>query len=387
MILLFTSFTSANDKRPLYKRDFLNLCCEPIGANLSFAYRQKWIPSGTVFQKSVNKRGRIEYQDALIVLCEEVRDESTIYRYHPVRRAKIIEVSEEHGYHTIRFTLNEFFDYSREKNHALGVFQDYITAKQEHPGGVTPCWVRMDDDEQLAVESPPLAWRPQGKDFCARWLPLVDHFRGLSEFSDVVFFCVQEGSGGPPVFFFEAIPKDELGRATYRVRSGTSHKVIVSLQGWNHFDYEEPQLTVNEAMASVSGPFLRQRSAGVEADFQVTFKRSFQPEVSTLCLKVARVAASPVTSPYTVHSPQIQVLVKSGVSWGFLATAVVSLALGGLLAVITPPYIHETASVLGSDLASGLRGHKLKVFIATKALAFILLAVGTFLGFNKLPIK
>jgi hypothetical protein len=379
-------FTRPKNDRPLYKRDFLNACCDPIGAKTDFAYRDAWIPKNTSFEKTSGKAGTDKYQDALIVLCEKTGEAEPIFRYHPVRHAKIVEVSREHGYRNVCLELQEFFDY--ESAGELNLFQQYIMRTEEHPGGGERSWVRAEGSLRGTGDSAAAPWTPSITDFSAtRWLPLVEHLRGLGELSDVVFFCVQETPGGPPSFLFASRPVEKRGATIYKVRSGTTHSVILDLQGWNDLKYGLPELKLNETVAAVSGPFLRQRSAGIEARFHVAFRRSFQQESSMLSLKIPTLPASPPASGNDIQSPQLQVLVNAGVSWGILTTAVLMLALGGLLAVITPAFVDEVAALLRPDLANCLKTNKLTVFILSKALSFVLLAGGTFLGFNKLPFK
>lgn len=396
MILLFTA---PNDDYRLYKRDLLNVCCEPNDAYMQFAYKYERVP------ENLRSGERLKKQTALVVLCEAVSKKPPFYTYHPIRIGKIVgKPKSEHESLNIIFSLQRFFDYKRYGQEPgierfMELFQQYILRKGEHPGGAQPYrWIREDDELINGREPDADPWLPARSDFSdSTWMSLVHHLRTCEGLQDADFFSIQkpDAFGGSPAFLFSArrkyflFPvkaKYKIGRATYKVSGGRSHRLVLSIPFVEKAKYPKPKLDINERVASVSGPFLRQRGSGIEADFEVVLKRSFQQETSMLELTLE----GDPEQPNRVKAPEIQALIIVTVPWILLSFAVILLAIGGILAVISPASLDELSTVTGingTGFGTWLKDHKLLAFTISKAIAFLSLALGTFLGFNKLPFK
>ena len=374
MILLFTS---SNDDYPLYKRDLLNVCCEPSGANMQFAYKHERI------SKDLRSGKNMKDQGVLVVFCETVSKKAPFYTYHPIRLGKIVkDPNSEHGSLNITFELQGFFNYEKYRQ-GSGIddftdkFQQYILKDDKHPGGKEPyCWVRKEKDELNEHEGgSDSGWQPATSDFSDNgWLPLVRHLRECEGLKDATFFSIQKKDtfGGSPVFLFSRTPKYQASSATYKVNGGRQHTIVLYLPFVDKTSYPQPELKIRDTVASVSGPFLRQRSFGIEADFEVVFKRSFQQEISMLELRLPREPGPPIL----IKAPEFQSLIIVRVAWLYLLVAVFLLAVGGILAVISPAFIDElakTGGIMGTKIGNWLEAHKLAAFILTKILSFLAL--------------
>jgi hypothetical protein len=344
MILLFT--TLAPD-RPLYKRDLLNVCCEPVGAAITFGYKTKWIAE--------NLRSASSLQDkiAAIIFCEHA--EGASFTYHPLRSARISAVRTEYEALTLDLELGGFFNYERDKKQIDDVihrFQEYVRSSDARPD----VSLRSEDRRYVRWESD---W--DASDWSGTWLSLVNHIRRRVGVEDATFIGTDSSSAadaGPGALLPQC--RYESGRAIHRVLGGSSHEItlrVISPKG----EYLLPELTIKDTVASVSGPFVRQRSADVEATFVLTFKRSFEAETSMLMVRV------PPGAPNTLRSPELRAEVHVDIRHSTLYAAIALLVLGSLLESI--------------DFKDPWRTSAIKVGGAA------LLAIGAYIGFRKLPIK
>lgn len=411
MLLLFTS---ANADRPLYTRDLLNVCCDHHGATIQFGYRKKWVPpSLNYYLPAGSPELWTEYQSAMIIFCETlVRRRAggrpvlrarrparrrgrlapapapaavDLYTYHPVRLAKIVGARDEQDSVTFLLELRQFFDYGESWTaDRQAEFQAYVKGSPEHPDG--GLWVREDADLADGREAQPEPWRPTRADFSEEgWARLAAYMGRLKGLRGLTFFSVQHVNtfGGPPAPIFQRGPADPV-RNRYDVKGGSRHRISLHVLEGGKADFRAPEMQIDAGVASVSGPFLRQRSYGMGADFEVSFKPSFQQEVRMLLLRVA----PPSDSALKVLSPELQALVRVNVPWGKLLLAVALLAVGGIFAIISPGFIEELSKLLsGDDPHYWLQRHKVMVFTLTKIVALVSLGYGTYLGFNKLPFK
>lgn len=394
MILLFTS-----SNKELYKRDLLNICCEASGTHVQFAYKYEWIPA------ELQSGNEMTGQDVLVVFCEPFSKQPPYYRFHPIRLGKIVGAPHtEYESLNITFALGGFFSY---KGYAaqdfIEWFQNYILRSAQNPGNKDKprCWVRKEEnllDGDGANRPDP--WLPCKSDFLdTEWLPLIGHFRTREGLKDATFFSIQkqDSFGGAPACLFSVAPKYVSGSATYTVKGGSRHTLVLHIPFIRSDAYPKPELKLEENVASVSGPFLRQRSDGLQADFEVVFKRSFQQQMSMLELRASGgdaesdklvLPGGSAASPDKTVSPEFQALIIVGVPWGLLLLAVALLAFGAIVAVTEPEHINQLAETPGfasTWLGDLVKDHKVLTFFVVKGLAFFAIGGGTFLGFNKLP--
>lgn len=366
MILVFTS---VKDGRPWYKRDLLNVCCEAQGTRIQFAYRIGWVA------ENLRSPEQLKGQEALIVFCERKSSGGRLFTYHPVRQAKIVDPNPEFDTMTLSLELRGFFDYDRyrgQMDNLVEKFQTYVTQSEEQPTPSDPAKARF-----VRVES---VWEKAA--FTESWTPLIDHVRNLDGLNDSIFFCVQNRSefGGPPSPLFPN-PVADRNKTTYVLKSGASYEVSLHVIEGSQATFQDPELVVKDAVGSVSGPFVRQRSAGLQADFVLRCKRSFEEDTCMVSLRVPR------SQPNSVRSPEIHALLKLGVRKGILLVAVSMLTIGGFLVSLTPDLASDLAHWVGGDDTSWIAVHRFSVSALSKLLGLAALAIGSYIGFRKLPSK
>jgi hypothetical protein len=368
MILVFTS---VKEDRPWYKRDILNVCCEREGAQIQFAYKNEWIPDDI--------RNQLDGKGALIVYCERKESEAKsgvstgYFTFHPVRAAKITKATPEFATTTISLRLGNFFDYESDAVRIPAMidgFQQYIIKAADNPNNKSAArFVRQ--------ESP---WDKAR--FCNSWMPLVQHFGNLEGLDDSLFFCAQQRGkfGGPPYQLFPA-PNDQESRTVYALRSGAEYELSLQIVAGAKAKYQDPAVTVKESLAAVTGPFVRQRSAGLQADFIVQCKRSFQEETGMLSIAV------PPVTPSTFRSPQMNVLINLSVRRWLLIAAVSLLTVGSFFVSTTPDAVNELASFVSGSRYNWTSDHKDWISNVIKLIGLCMLAGGSWIGFRKLPSK
>lgn len=363
MILIFTS---VRVNRPLYKRDILNVCCEPPDSQVQFAYQLKWVA-----QPLRSSPQALKDKDALIVYCERTDDPNNYFSFHPVRRAVIAAANAEAEFLTLSLKLGDFVDYAAygdDVGDVIGRFQALVTDGQtDHPNNTTKS-AKGEAKARFVREHE--RW-PEAK-FSKEWVSLVSYLDDIDGMNDAVFFCVQDRNkfGGAPVPLFPN-PANEDNPTSYLLKSGGSYGVSVFLM-WGHgAKYRDPELVVKESLASVSGPFVRQRSSGFQADFFLQCKRSFDAESGMLTLRVPAEAN-------IFDSPVADVLIKLSPRKGILALAVGLLTVGGLFISLTPEILGQLPLIRFIEPRDWLS-------LVFKIVGVIMLGVGSYVGFRKLP--
>jgi len=339
MILIFTS---AKDGRPYYMRDLLNVCCAPSGRIITFGYRNKWVA------KNLQSAGKLNGKDALIIFSERDTSAPRRFHYHPIRWAKILEATTESGSLTIPLQLAGLFDYQKyggQPPTSMTVFG------QNEPSG--------DGQATPSVETHQAALVREYKDcdkndFSGEWLPLVEYMSRLEGLKCCTFFREIEGrltgSKIPPL---SSTATSEPGKLQYTVKAGKSYQMTYKVFFGEGAAQNPMSIGVCEKVASIGGPFVSQWSSGFEASFVINFSRSFESETSMLSVTV------PPQTEGKKEAPEIHALLKVKVPWYVLVVAIVGMVLGTWLISLQPEWLKLSGALL--------------------------LAGGSYLGFQKLP--
>jgi hypothetical protein len=354
MILLFTTVDA---KSPFHKRDLLNVCCEAKGAPITFGYHHKWIAS-TIQPDS------LWGQEALIIF-NEVLSVTNEFRFHPLRLARIARAADDYDAVALELDLGEFANYKRDEAEVekfLAAFTAYVKLG-DHPRpkttGETSVYVRQQSD----------AFDPSA--FNGEWLPLVEHMRKREGLSDSTFMAARPTDKTtvlPSTLMDKCVYRN--GRSTYKIVGGQSRELAFRMIVGSKANAVLPELIIKDSVASVSGPFLRQQSSGFEARFVLTFGRSFQEQSAMLSVRMPLVKTNEAMS---YVSPEHQAHVELKISHFTLWTAIVLLVVGAFLQSLTP------------DQLTNVPMKPNWVFV--KVVASLMIGVGAFLGFRKLPIK
>jgi hypothetical protein len=352
MILLFTAVDA---KRPYHKRDLLNVCCEARGAPIRFGYRKRWISTNV-------PQGKLTGCQALIVFTEVLIDVDT-FRFHPVRLADITRSTDEYDAIALDLELGEFANYERDTaqiNAFLQRFAQYVDQSDRPQPKTTDkpsFYVRSETD-----------FDPKG--FGGNWTSLVDHMRQREGLRDATFIASAgaDGTSTLPAPLLDGCVYRN-GRATYEVTSGQTREIALRLVPGAAAKTTLPELIIKDAVASASGPFVRQHSSGFEGRFVLAFARAFQEETAMLSV---RMPLDRTDESIAFVSPELDALVRLKVSRFTLWVAIILLVVGSVVQSFTPEQI-ERASWLPWPLL--------------KMVGALMMAAGAFLGFRKLPFK
>jgi hypothetical protein len=370
-------FTRVMDKRPLYKRDILNVCCFASGGTVQFSYRK------TLVAKSLRGGGEdtLLGKEALIVFCEVARGSNNVSRYHPVRKAKIKAAQWDDDSVTMQLELGDFFDYGKYGSdeaieRQLKDFAEHIKTSEEQP---TP----PNGKERIYVNDEPQWPRLV---FTTKWVSLVPHMRTLEGINDAIYFCLQERNtkhAGPTLHLHKKHRSDGSG-TTYCFKSGTSKDVELHAFWASNLDIQKhlPIVEITDNVAKVLGPAVEQSSAELRIRYTLQFKRTLQNETSMLTIKV------PSSQPNQIISPEYQAMVEVNVSRLMLYSTIALLTFGSVFISVGPDYAKGVLGYfLGVDANNFWIERPLLIPNICKSLGIALFAVGSFLGFNKLPFK
>jgi hypothetical protein len=348
MILLFTS---AREDRPYHMRDLLNVCCGPTGTEIQFGYVKKWVA------ENLKSGERLKGQDALIIFCERDPGGAKIFNYHPIRLAKITVVNCESDSLTIMLQLAGLFDYEKYASkiaQRMAEFEQYVLSSEDQPTPSAkthhPSFVREDKD-----------W--DKNDFSGKWLPLVEYVGHLQGLKSCIFFRELEtslpGSKMPPLYSRKST---EAGKLQYSVEAGKSYRATYRLLFGEGAIQRPLEIVVSDKVASVGGPFMSQWSSGIEESFVLNFTSSFVSGISTLSVKVSPQIAG------KIEAPEIQALLKVNVPWYVLPSAITLMTLGSLFISWQPEQVGN-------------------FILLTKGAGLFAMALGSYIGFRKLPFQ
>lgn len=338
MILIFTS---AKDGRPYYMRDLLNVCCEPSGRIITFGYRNKWVA------KELQAVANLDGKDALIIFSERDAGDAHRFRHHPIRWAKIIKPASECGSVTIPLQLAGLFDYQKYDG------QPPASMTEFGPNGSSA------DGQASPAATHPAALVREYKDcdksdFSGAWLPLAEYMSHREGLKSCTFFHEQEGGlPGSKIPPLSSTATSEPGKLQYTVEAGKSYQMTYKVFFGEGAAQKPMSIGVDEKVASIGGPFVSQWSSGFEATFVINFNRSFESETSMLSVTV------PPQTEGKKEAPEIQALLKVKVPWYVLVVAIIGMVVGTWLISLQPEWLKLSGALL--------------------------LAGGSYLGFQKLP--
>jgi len=380
--------------RPQYKRDILNVCCTPHGFRIDFGYRKQHV-SDEVWNDQAHLKGR----RALILFCEprQVGSASAL-QFHPIRTARIGLPRREHEALTIPLILGHFYNYGRyqpdvrrklESERSEGKLDDLtnLFLKEFDPprpksGGKYATYAIQDLLPELDAPGT----------FTDRWQSLVEHVHRLADLSDCEFLWL-EGSDtkASPGLFLQ--PSEETSQE-YVVPAGSTQRVRATVLPGSESVGRRPEIEVTGEVAVVGGPMLRQHSSGLDAEFVIRFKRSFEddrgllrlwvnPAASSLSQTASSASGGAVSAINAalagVCSPEFVASVRIKPPKTAFAVAVLLVALGTLITGIGADIPKEWGGAYAS--------HALSYAFAAKTLGALMLAVGAVIGFRKLPLK
>lgn len=321
ILLLFTS-----NARPLYRRDLLNVCTWPRGAQIRFCYDKDWITDDA---KPKIAKGAL----VLIIYCElkktytfgtEKREISGNLRFCPVRKAEIVAVKYVDGALLVDLKLGDFFK-PDEKDNQPGPqhsFQDYILSLPGNP-----------DTSEKRKRRYLLSGSGVGVGslaYTADCLPIINYARRLNGLKDCYFICgldseilekgktataSPEPASNLPVIVNVIEPKYCFPQHEFRneknwhtLKAGKDYRVrLLVIPGKDASPDKVPKLSIEETIPTVSvlGPFVKQNPFGFRTDFIVRCKNSLAEEWGAFFVK-----ANPADEKEVYKSSEIFGLIK-----------------------------------------------------------------------------
>lgn len=387
MLILFTRLS---ENRPYYKRDLLNICCLAAGERVHFGYKRAHVPE-TVW----SDREKLAGDTVLFVFAEAVSASEAgnapaagpgvqatptasaapeTFVFHPVRLGKVEHARDEHGALAVEISLGEFFDYSDDKQDRdtnIAKFRKELEELKEKPGKNYVCRV---DSQRWTL--------PATK----RWSALARHMLRLPPLSNAVFFCVDSPPGdskSEPDVPCALVPKmtHAAGRNDASLSGGHEYVVTLRLMFGDKATHQPPEVDFSSGLGSVSGPFVRQRSAGAQVDYVLHTKRVLQTEIGMLSIRIPDGAPS---SARAVLSPELSVLIRIKANSARLFGLSAAFAAGTFVVSTPVDQLSQLARALGFDSTIGADHW---AYWVTRIFGAALVLGASLYGFGRLPLK
>jgi hypothetical protein len=377
-VLQFFVSTPPPEKRPYYKRDVLNLCCDPAEETATLAYQERWV-SQDVIGRVGDSRGLKSFP-AQVIFCEHKPLGNKAYEFHPIRHAvATCSPLPNQKLFTFELVLGLFADQAAfnpaTMNQALQAIPDHPNQTPvDGKTGSGAKFVRIVNENTFDI----------GK--TDDWEALVRTFAKLQGLKDCLFFtCVDREATHRPicfpgsrreraaprwnVFHERTLPRSSYWRELKAVR-GRSREVFVYGIAGSEAAFASPEMSVRDAVATVSGPLVRQHQAGFLSYYRVDFRGGWDTETSLLKIAVAR-DSEDKNGLINFRGPEVVVHVVSKASmW---STGLVVFLLTAGMAVSSGPEFFANALSLPTWVI--------------KAVGIVSFALGGLIGFRKLPIK
>jgi len=330
---------------------------------------------------------------ALIVFCEKQNGSSV--RNHPLRAARATPTGQGDAL-AFSLRLGEFFNYG-DSGHALEQFvaalhEAQVVLPQAVPGGK---YVTFSSPEQAAALTNRAVLTND-------WDQLVEHVRELQGLGNSYFIRLLESSGdrSRPRLFVDR-PNARNGE-DYEVKAGSIHRISVMVVPGKAAAGHQPDIEVTGDIATPSGPMVKQLDLGVEAQFVVRFRRSFESRGGMLRLwmgsqplaesrmlpqSASENVAESLADEEAGAGPRAFDEVSSICSPEYVAQVTVLPPWGTFLGALSLVALGTVITSFDKDLAIelGLAFPLATVFLA-KALGALMLSLGAIFGFKKLPL-
>ena len=170
-------------------------------------------------------------------------------------------------------------------------------------------------------------------------------------------------------------------KPAYKLRSGKAYQIILQLFQRKNGEFLYPKITISEAIASITGPFLRQAPPELEVDFIIYCKKTFDIEPTRLSIFV------PPDSPNVFQSPVFDFIADVRRSLGHIILFFLSIMVGLILISTRQDYITSVGAWFSCPIKQFLTAHGLLISTVSKALGAIILALANFIALRKLPTK
>lgn len=369
MLYLFTT-----TYRHLFKRDLLNVCCKNEGEIIRFGYSKKYIDP-TILKENQS----IINRQALVVFLEYRGKE---YIPHPIRQVTIkgFEPNSDVDHSaTVDIELGNYFDYSDSDEQiasTLENFNQFFSAIEDHPKPKEMfksgnSYFFLEADHVFNSITPKMALQCSNS---IQWIRLYKHLKKINSLENLIFFRqVEDMDKKNPFIKLDLSDKNTKPAPNQiQMRSGQNYRVVFEVI---FGDKEAIPIFLKSDSINIFGPYQKQKNDSIiESTYIISTPRSYQRSNSMLSIKV-----EPNEKSLGPISPEYSALIKLRPNRLLLWITIGLLILGNAM----------TNKDVNDFLVVIFQSEDIKK--AFKAISYLIgyafLAIGFFLGFNRLPIK
>jgi len=368
IVYLFTT-----TKVALYKRDLLNVICFQENWLVEFGYKSDYIPHNILTDHK-----RLKDKEAIIIFCEpnaatENDTKDIYYRYHPIRRGTITNVRKDATNSlTLSIKLAKVYSYfGNDVNQTIQDFQSTIDKWEDRPQ--TRKSERMNRNAKfirIGTTEPKGDWA----EWDSNWHLLVQYLSKRKGLDDALFLRIKREVGRKSLLPDPSL--DEFGLPTWAIKGGGTYNWDLEFRAGANASRTSPTVSISEDPVAVLGPFENQSGDGTEARFLLSSKRVHQSDYAT-------VVASVPSPDGAKRAPEFRGIIEINPEWWLIPLILLCVITGSLLMSLD-------SSLLKSWFGEPRKGVYWDgniSLIVFKALGSLLIALGGYLGFRKLPLK
>jgi hypothetical protein len=361
--------TSAPTDRPGYRRDLLSCLCYPSGISVLFSYRIRWIEKNLI-----NDHERLKNSRALIVFCDIPDDPAQNFRFLPLRYARFVcfepeELLQSNDLDThiaVRFTLNRYAYPT-----PVAKQQEWMLAQgDKFP---RPRGHKDDKKSHLVLLTKDFQEGTQVSD-AESWINLTKELAASKTLADCSFFRVADIKE-QSYKSLKSVAIEDFRIYKARVfESGKSYGI--NMQFYLDPGKASPPKTLTPHISTESikltRPLIENIGQQTNATIIANCSRVYFREIATLVIEDPEDRNS--------HTARAEFIVILKPAKWVLPTVVVLLILGTFSSSISSDSIKEFAQE-----GSGLHSHAAGFEFVFKAVGSLLVGLGAYLGFRKIP--
>jgi hypothetical protein len=355
-------FTTAEEKKPGYRRGILDTVCYPAEHRIRYSYRRKHI------QDDLCKSGALRNRNALVVFVDV--DEQGQPTYFPLRRVRIVDIEppmmdgkpdDPEQRFIFSISLGEFVAYDSSRD-----------SQQWHPFVAT-----FDDKRGFKDKTPSYFVIPAKDDFSGRTRPCLAAWESLVKFlseshklRDAVFLSVGHPYEGHPGKSQVPLKEYKAYGPTYHVRPGKVYKLDLAL-------YERPdatrrtqlKLSSSSETLEVNPPFQSVVSGLAQQTAIIACKRTIGETIAVLSVGLREPTKEAINTPNPVF------LLRIAIWWPILVGFLLLVGLGSFLLSVDKDVVREAFPWTLPAVTA----------LLSKALGSVFLVGAAHLAFRKLP--
>lgn len=384
--------TSTPPDRPAYRRDLLSCLCYPNGTSVRFSYRMRWIEESLMKRWIEHHRSKTLHQvrniPALIVFCDIPASPEQDFKFLPLRYAhfegfeppEILERAALDAQIAVRFKLDRFVYFvPSEIEKQLEMWQTWMLSHVgKHPHPVSPENITTTRTNlvfaanrfQEGLEEPEeTSW--------VRLSEQISAARTMQECSLFRLIGIYEASS--PSRQKHVRIRERYGHRCYVLEAGKSY--IINLQFY--LDGGKARLPkslttrVSTKAILLSSPLIKNIGLSTEVEIIANTSKVYSGEIATLVIEDAVDKDKDI--PHMARAEFVVLLRPE--RW--LPLIVLLVAFGTFFTSVSPEMVGDILTLLHASTVITKDTALLAYFI--KGAGSVLVAVGAFLGFRKLP--